>query len=317
MAGSTARERSGSGDRTTIVVDRGRSCSRYCCRGAAARRRLGLPDREPARPAARALRPVVAGARRRAGAARGGRARRRRRRIRRRSRRASSLAALADAAERAPRPGARPPRTSCRRRSRRSTRRRCRWRWSPNSPTPRRACCWPAASTTTPCATPWRCGARRWCGCCTSAEPRRCQRYFEIAERAAAAQPSAERARHAHVGARGAARRGRRVLLFCGSDPATTRARRAGGSRSAARWNRGRRCPTRRCASSPRRRVCASAAADLVGPVWRREAVFDFNGSVIRSEEMFFVYRTARFEPSTGGSHRARAPHHPRPPMVR
>jgi hypothetical protein len=41
--------------------------------------------------------------------------------------------------------------------------------------------------------------------------------------------------------------------------------------------------------------------ADLVGPVWRRDAVFDFNGSVIRSEEMFFVYRTLRFEPSTAG----------------
>ncbi len=41
--------------------------------------------------------------------------------------------------------------------------------------------------------------------------------------------------------------------------------------------------------------------ADLIGPVWRRDAVIDFNGSVIRSEEMFFVYRTSRFEPSTSG----------------
>ena len=41
--------------------------------------------------------------------------------------------------------------------------------------------------------------------------------------------------------------------------------------------------------------------ADLVGPVWRRDAVIDFNGSVIRSQELFFVYRTARFEPSTAG----------------
>ncbi|BBY48039.1 exopolyphosphatase [Mycolicibacterium arabiense] len=40
---------------------------------------------------------------------------------------------------------------------------------------------------------------------------------------------------------------------------------------------------------------------DLIGPVWRRDAVIDFNGSVIRSEEMFFAYRTARFDPSTTG----------------
>jgi hypothetical protein len=39
----------------------------------------------------------------------------------------------------------------------------------------------------------------------------------------------------------------------------------------------------------------------MIGPVWRRDAVIDFNGSVIRSEEMFFVHRTRRFEPSTAG----------------
>jgi len=36
----------------------------------------------------------------------------------------------------------------------------------------------------------------------------------------------------------------------------------------------------------------------LVGPLWRRQAVFEFDGSVIRSEELFFVHRTTRFEPS-------------------
>ena len=41
--------------------------------------------------------------------------------------------------------------------------------------------------------------------------------------------------------------------------------------------------------------------ADMIGPVWRRDAVFDFNGAEIDSEEFFFVYRTSRFEPSTGG----------------
>jgi hypothetical protein len=39
----------------------------------------------------------------------------------------------------------------------------------------------------------------------------------------------------------------------------------------------------------------------MIGPVWRRDAVIDFNGSVIRSEEMFFVHRTRRFEPSSAG----------------
>lgn len=43
------------------------------------------------------------------------------------------------------------------------------------------------------------------------------------------------------------------------------------------------------------------AAADLVGPLWRRRSVFEFHGAVIRSQELFFVYRTARFVPSMGG----------------
>jgi 8-oxo-dGTP pyrophosphatase MutT (NUDIX family) len=36
----------------------------------------------------------------------------------------------------------------------------------------------------------------------------------------------------------------------------------------------------------------------LIGPVWHREATIDFNGSVVRSVELFFVYRTRRFEVS-------------------
>lgn len=43
------------------------------------------------------------------------------------------------------------------------------------------------------------------------------------------------------------------------------------------------------------------APAALVGPLWRRTAVFDFDGDQIRSEELFFVHRTVRFEPSMGG----------------
>jgi hypothetical protein len=41
--------------------------------------------------------------------------------------------------------------------------------------------------------------------------------------------------------------------------------------------------------------------AQLIGPIWRRDAVFDFNGSVMHSQEMFFVHRTPRFEPTISG----------------
>ena len=39
----------------------------------------------------------------------------------------------------------------------------------------------------------------------------------------------------------------------------------------------------------------------MIGPVWRRDAIIDFNNTVIRSHELFFVHRTRRFEPSTAG----------------
>ena len=90
------------------------------------------------------------------------------------------------------------------------------------------------------------------------------------------------------------------VLLFCGSDPAAADAPRwwftIGGAVE----------PGEALAAAAAREVTEETglqvmAAELVGPVWRREAVFEFDGSVIHSEELFFVHRTTRFEPSTGG----------------
>jgi 8-oxo-dGTP pyrophosphatase MutT (NUDIX family) len=92
------------------------------------------------------------------------------------------------------------------------------------------------------------------------------------------------------------------VLLFRGSDPAV----KAG---SAPRWwftVGGAVQPDESLPDAAVRELVEETGlrvdpADLIGPVWRRDAVIDFNGSVIRSEEMFFVYRTSRFEPSTSG----------------
>ena len=39
----------------------------------------------------------------------------------------------------------------------------------------------------------------------------------------------------------------------------------------------------------------------LCGPMWRRVAVFPFNGEVLHSEELFFAVRVPSFEPATDG----------------
>ena len=89
------------------------------------------------------------------------------------------------------------------------------------------------------------------------------------------------------------------VLLLCGSDPAL-----AGDN--APRWwftVGGQVAEGERLAEAAARELAEEtglrvAPADMVGPLWRRDEVFEFNGSLIDSEEFFFVYRTRRFEPA-------------------
>jgi 8-oxo-dGTP pyrophosphatase MutT (NUDIX family) len=127
--------------------------------------------------------------------------------------------------------------------------------------------------------------------------------YFEIAERSDALRHADHSAADRRTSARvvlldesGA------VLLLCGSDPAAP-------VDTAQRWwftVGGQVGVGESLAEAAARELAEETGlradpADMIGPIWRRDAVFDFNGAAIDSEEFFFVYRTRRFEPSEAG----------------
>jgi 8-oxo-dGTP pyrophosphatase MutT (NUDIX family) len=92
------------------------------------------------------------------------------------------------------------------------------------------------------------------------------------------------------------------VLLFCGSDPAIT-------DGTAPRWwftVGGQAHPGERLVDTAVREIVEETGlhvdpAQIVGPVWRRDSVIDFNGTVIQSQEFYFIHRTSRFEPTARG----------------
>ncbi|QLL09431.1 NUDIX hydrolase [Mycobacterium vicinigordonae] len=124
--------------------------------------------------------------------------------------------------------------------------------------------------------------------------------YFEIVER-----PHAQTHAHHELNHRTSARvvlldEAGAVLLLCGSDPAIA---------GAPRWwftVGGEVQPGERLAETAARELAEETGlqvtpAELFGPIWRRDEVFEFNGSTIDSEEFYLVHRTRRFEPTLDG----------------
>lgn len=124
--------------------------------------------------------------------------------------------------------------------------------------------------------------------------------YFEIAERPHAQRHTGDKLNHRTSARVVLLDEDGAVLLLCGSDPAIALAPRwwftVGGEVR----------PGERLAEAAARELAEEtglrvAPADLVGPVWRRDEVFEFNGSMIDSEEFYLVHRTRRFEPTLDG----------------